>query len=132
MAEPNLQSQKDRAEQMTPERTRGGVSFMPRVDIFENEKELTLYADMPGIRPEDVDLRYEQGELVLHGRFQPGQRQGHSLLREYDEGDYYRVFQIHESIDNSRIEATCKNGVLTIHLPKLEASRPRQIAVRGQ
>src|SRR5438445_12232856 len=103
MAEPNLQSQKGRAEQMTPERTRGGVSFMPRVDIFENDKELILYADMPGIRPEDVDLRYEQGELVLHGRFRPRQRQGQHLVREYDAGDYHRVFQIDESVDKNRI-----------------------------
>jgi len=54
------------------------------------------------------------------------------LLREYDEGDFYRAFSIHESIDSSRIAAECKNGVLTIHLPKAEAVRPHQIKVRGQ
>ena len=131
MAEPNVQPQKDRAEAMTPERTRAGASFLPRMDVYEDDNELILYADMPGIRPEDVDLRYEQGELVLHGRLRPRQRQGQYLLREYDEGDYYRVFQIHESVDNNRIEAACKNGVLTIHLPKTKPARPRQIAVRS-
>jgi HSP20 family protein len=130
MADSKLQTQKDRAEQTSPEHTRGGFFFTPQVDIFENDKELTLYADMPGVRSEDVDLRYENGELVLHGRFRPREHQGHFLLREYDEGDYYRVFQIHESIDSTKIEASCKNGVLTIHLPKVEAARPRQIAVR--
>jgi HSP20 family protein len=102
------------------------------VDIFENDKELTVYADMPGVRSEDVDLRYENGELVLHGRFRPHERKGSFLLREYEEGDYYRVFQIHESIDSTKIEASCKNGVLTIRLPKVAAARPRQIAVREQ
>jgi HSP20 family molecular chaperone IbpA len=52
-------------------------------------------------------------------------------LREYEVGDFYRAFNIHESIDGSRIEAEFKNGVLTVHLPKVEAARPRQINVRG-
>jgi HSP20 family protein len=131
MADASLQAQKTQAEQNRPERTRGGLYFQPRVDILENDKELVLYADMPGVRPEDVDLHYERGELVLHGRFQPPQRQGQALVREYAEGDYFRVFQIHESIDSSKIEATCKNGVLIIHLPKVEAACPRQISVRS-
>ena len=54
-----------------------------------------------------------------------------TLLAEYEEGDFYRVFTIHESIDSTRIEAECKNGVLTVHLPKVEAARPRQIAIKA-
>lgn len=50
-------------------------------------------------------------------------------MNEYGEGDFYRVFTIHESIDSTRITAECKNGVLTVHLPKVEAVRPRQIKV---
>jgi HSP20 family protein len=83
------------------------------------------------VRPEDVDLRYEKGELLLHGRVQPREHQGNPLVYEYDEGDFYRAFSIHESIDSSRIVAECKNGVLTVHLPKVEAVQPRQIAVQG-
>jgi HSP20 family protein len=123
---------KDRAEAARPEATRGGVFFTPRVDIVETDKELTLYAEVPGVGPEDVDLHYEKGELVLHGRVRP--RRGPQqvpLLQEYDEGDFYRAFTIHESIDSTRIAAECKNGVLTVHLPKAEAARPRQINVRG-
>jgi HSP20 family protein len=131
MADTQPLSQKDRAEAASPERTRGGTYFSPRVDIYETEKELLLYADVPGVRPEDVELRYEQGELVLHGRVQPRQPQGNWLLREYEDGDFYRAFNIHESIDSSRIEASCKNGVLTVHLPKVAAAQPKQINVRG-
>lgn len=131
MAENKPLAQKDRAEQTTPERTRGGTYFTPRVDILETDKELVLFADMPGVRPEDIDLRYERGELLVHGQVQKRQRQGNFLLNEYDEGDFYRAFTIHESIDSSRIEAECKNGVLTVHLPKVAAVQPKQIAVHG-
>ncbi len=132
MAEPSSLTHKDRAEQTAPESTRSGVFFTPRVDIFETDNELRLIADVPGVRPDDVDLRFEKGELILHARVNPRHENENFLLREYDEGDFYRAFSIHESIDSSRIAAECKNGVLTIHLPKSEAARPRQIKVRGQ
>jgi len=113
------------------ESTRGGTYFQPRVDIFETDNELTLYADLPGVRPEDVDLRFEGGELILQGRVQRRERAGQALLGEYEEGDYFRVFQIHESIDSTRIEAECKHGVLKVHLPKVEAAKPRQVTVKA-
>jgi len=132
MAENASLAPKTRAEQGQTENTRGGLYFTPRVDIYETDKELTLYADLPGVRGEDLDLRYEQGELMLHGRVPRRERQGNFLLAEYEEGDFYRVFQIHESIDAGRISAECKNGVLAVHLPKVEAVRPRQIAVQNK
>ena len=135
MAESTTQTpntpQKERAEPTQPERLRGGVYFTPRVDIVETDHELTLYADLPGVRPEEVDLRYEQGELTLHGRCLPRQPERGALLSEYDVGDFYRAFQIHESIDASRIGAEFKNGVLTVHLPKMEQVRPREFTGSG-
>src|SRR5207245_3874815 len=103
----------------------------PRVDIYESDSELAVYADVPGVGPGDVDLRYEGGELILHGRVKPRHADENFELQEYEEGDFYRVFSIHESIDSSRIEAECKNGVLIVHLPKVEQARPKQITVRG-
>ncbi|MBY0524312.1 MAG: Hsp20/alpha crystallin family protein [Gemmataceae bacterium] len=131
MAETQAMVQKDRSEVHTAERTRGGVTFTPRVDIYETDTKLVLCADMPGVRPQDIDLRYERGELVLHGRVEPRQRVGAFLLNEYEDGDFYRVFTISESIDASRIEAECKHGVLTIHLPKVAAVQPKQINVKA-
>jgi HSP20 family protein len=122
---------KGRAELAHPEATRGGVYFTPRVDICETDKELTLFAEVPGARPEDVNLRYENGELLLQARVQPREEKRLPLLQEFDEGDFYRAFTIHESINAGRIAAECKNGVLTVHLPKVEAVRPRQISVQG-
>ena len=127
---PTALPQKERAEQTQPERLRGGAYFTPRVDIVETDNELTVYADLPGVKPEDVDLRYEQGELVLHGRCQARQPERGALLNEYEVGDFYRAFTIHESIDSNRISAECKNGVLTVHLPKAEAAKPKQIQIK--
>lgn len=123
----------NRPENHNGETTRNGASFFtPRVDIFETDSELYLYADMPGVRPDDIDLRYEQGELRLRGSVQPNEVKGSLLHGEYDVGDFYRVFQVHESIDASKIDAECKNGVLTVHLPKQEAVKSKQVPIRVQ
>jgi HSP20 family protein len=123
---------KDRTtQQVGPERTRGGSYFTPPVDIYETEKELLLFADMPGVKPDDIELKYERGELQLTGRVKKAERLGRVLYGEYEEGDYYRSFAIHESIDSDKIEASCKNGVVTVRLPKVERAQPRQIKVRA-
>jgi HSP20 family protein len=129
MADNQMVAQKGRNEPASPETTWGGTYFTPRVDIFETEDELVLFADLPGVRPEEVDLRYERGELLLHGRVTPRQRNANVLLQEYEVGDFYRAFTIHESIDSNRISAECKNGVLTVHLPKAESAKPKQIQI---
>jgi HSP20 family protein len=123
---------RERTDVSRSEATRGGTFFVPRVDICETDRELTLFAELPGVKPEDVNLRYEQGELVLHAKVAHRQPTGPMLLREYEQGDFYRAFAIHESIDSTKIAAECKNGVLTVHLPKVEAAQPRQIAVKVQ
>ena len=130
MANITNQATKDRSEARA-EATRGGVFFTPRVDIVEADSELTLFAEVPGVGPEDVDLRYQKGELLLHGRVKPSASRQAMLLQEYEEGDFYRAFNISESIDASRISAECKNGLLIVHLPKAESARPRQISVRS-
>jgi HSP20 family protein len=120
------------AENLGTESTRNGNYFAPRVDIIETENELLLFADMPGVRPEDVDLRYENGELILRGKTEQPQVKGNLILGEYEVGDYYRVFRVHETIDAGKIDAECRNGVLIVHLPKQEAVKPKQVTVRTQ
>jgi len=119
---------KGRTEDGRTESTRGGPVFTPHVDILETDGELLMLADLPGVRSEDVDLHFEKGELILRARVRRRMPE-EPLAKEYDEGDFYRVFSVHESIDASRIEAQCKNGVLSVKLPKMEAARPRQIKV---
>jgi HSP20 family protein len=121
-----------RTDTTSVENTRNAKYFTPRVDIFETDTELLLYADMPGVAPKDIDLRYEQGELILQGKVATAPRAGHLILGEFEDGDFYRVFQIHESIDSTRIEAECKNGVLTVHLTKAESAKPKQVTVKAK
>jgi len=128
----DMNAMTNRTETTTKEATRNNKYFAPRVDIFETDSELVLHADMPGVDPKDIDLRYENGELIVQGRAGAPVNHGHLILSEFDEGDYYRAFQIHESIDSTRIEAECKNGVLKLVLPKAEHVKPRKIAIKGE
>jgi HSP20 family protein len=114
------------------ERTRGGPFLTPRVDIFETDTDLILLAEMPSVKPDDVELHFDRGELVLHARIHPRERTGAILTEEFALADFYRVFQIHEAVDAARIEASCKNGVLTVKLPKTDVVQPRHVSVRGE
>lgn len=114
------------------ERTRSGLVFRPNVDILEQGDELTLFADMPGVRPGDIDVNFENGTLTIYGRVPQRQGEETTYLRaEYGIGDFYREFQVSETIDANRISAECRHGVLTVHLPKVDAARPRKIEVRS-
>ncbi len=113
------------------ERTFGAPMFSPNVDILENADELTLVADVPGVTPDSIDIQYEQGELTIRGRVEPRGQHNNFLLNEYGVGDFYRVFQLGEGVDNDKISAEVAHGVLTVHLPKLERVKPRKIAVKG-
>jgi HSP20 family protein len=132
MNENTPNASKARSDQGSPESTRGGYYFSPRVDIYETDQELILFADVAGARPEDIDLRYERGELLLHAPVKQEPRSGPLSVQEYDVGDYYRVFHIHEEINAANISAECKKGVLTVHLPKAESVKPKQVRVLGE
>jgi HSP20 family protein len=131
MASTSVAKQEEGRGVGTAERTRGGISFTPRVDIVETSDELLLLADIPGVLADDLDIRYEKGELVLHAKCSPRVSAGNMLLNEYAVGDFHRAFSISESIDASRIAAEVKNGVLTVHLPKTEKAKPKRISVKA-
>jgi HSP20 family protein len=109
-----------------------GLCYTPRVDIMESEEESLLLADLPGVRPEDVDVHFDNGELIIDGRCAPRHEGANYLLSEYGVGDFYRAFSISEQIDWQKISAELKNGVLTVHLPKAETVKPKKIAVKGE
>src|SRR3990172_1838745 len=114
-----------------PERTKTGGVYSPAVDIVEMPEELLLLADVPGAKPQDMDIQFEQGELTISARVEPRQPEDTLfLVREYGVGDYYRVFRIGEAIDSEGIHAEVSDGVLKLHLPKSEAAKPRKIAVK--
>lgn len=125
--------QKGTQEVTRPEETWGGHYYSPRADICENDAELTVMLDMPGVKATDVDIQYEQGELRVHGKVQPRAPQnGRFVMREYEIADYFRAFRIGETVDESAIGAEMKEGVLTLHLPKKQEARPKRITVAAR
>ena len=120
---------KQNHDETRAEEAHGGRHFVPRADVREEEAELTVTADVPGVGAQDVDIQYERGELRIHGRVRPREHDGTRLLREYEVGDYYRAFRVGEGVDAGAITADVKDGVLTLHLPKTAGCKPRQIAV---
>lgn len=116
----------------TVERTHGGVTYSPRIDIWESDDELVLYADLPGVDSEHLDIRFENRELTLHGKVSARHEDTKFLDGEYGIGDFYRTFTIGEAVDVDRISAELQNGVLTLHLPKTEAVKPRRIEVKAK
>ena len=115
----------------TVERTRGGPTYSPRIDIWETDDELVLFADLPGVSPADLDIQFENRELRIHGKVCPRHEGVNFLYGEYGIGDFYRTFTIGETIDSERISAELNQGVLALHLPKTEAVKPRKIAVQS-
>ncbi|MDY3556312.1 Hsp20/alpha crystallin family protein [Gemmata sp. JC717] len=99
------------------------ATVSPRVDILETEHEFLVLADVPGLNPDDVDIRFEHGEMMIHGRRQ--------APRDAAPTAYSRSFAVADTIAADKISAELKDGVLTVKLPKTEAIKPKRIAVRG-
>ncbi len=113
------------------EQTKPGVIFTPLVDIFETEKDLTVIADMPGVDRDGIEIDLRQNVLTLIGDVVPPESSDEiDILREYRTGRYLRQFTLSEIIDQSKIEAIMKDGVLRLRLPKVEKAVPRKIVVQ--
>lgn len=132
MAENTAVARKAASEVSGPEATWSGVFYTPRVDIYENGDELVVACDMPGVKPADLDLRFENGELILHGKARPRQQPAAYVLNEYGVGDFYRSFAVNGAFDANKITAEFKVGVLTVHLPKREEVKPKRIAIKAE
>jgi HSP20 family protein len=103
--------------------------MVPPVDIYETDKALAVIVDLPGVHKDGVDIRVDQGILTIKGkiRYQPPK----NLVRgEFGLLDFFRQFQLSDEVDQGKITAESKNGVLTITLPKAEKAKPRQIEVK--
>lgn len=114
-----------------PEQTRPGPVYSPSVDIFENDNSITVLADMPGVRAQDLEIDLRESVLTLTGRVaSPEAAKESDVLREYETGTFFRQFTLSETIDQAKIDAKLTDGVLRLELPKIEKARPRQITVR--
>jgi HSP20 family molecular chaperone IbpA len=109
------------------ERVSSRPRVAPPVDVYEDEKEFLLYADLPGVDRKDLTIRLERSELTLTAR--------RAALRESRveppaEFDYVRSFVLPTGIDGTRVDAELKDGVLVVHLPKHASLQPRQIPIK--
>jgi HSP20 family protein len=130
MTEKDLQAREKVEVTGQAESTRSTPVYVPAVDIYESADNLTLVADMPGVAPENITIDIKDNQLSLRGTVSPENEKEQIILQEYGVGDFYREFTLGKAIDQSKIEATMKDGVLVVTLPKAEAVKPRKIAVK--
>jgi len=105
--------------------------YVPAVDIYETDEDYVVMAEMPGCDPKGIDVQFDNGELTIYGRVAPRQvPETGWLAREFGIGDYYRTFNVTDSIETEKVSAEYEHGILTLRLPKVEAAKPRKIEVR--
>jgi len=125
-----LQVQQKREVESKQEATIPARVFLPQTDIFETDQALTVILEMPGVDKDKVELKVENDVLKIEGwidfsRYEELQ----PLYTEYNIGNYARSFQLSSKIDQDRISAELRDGVMTLVLPKSEKAKPRKIVV---
>ncbi|MDP9044794.1 MAG: Hsp20/alpha crystallin family protein [Pseudomonadota bacterium] len=107
-------------------------SVLPPVDVFENESSITLMADMPGVPKDKLELKVEGDTLLIEGSAQPTTPEGlEPIWAEVRVPRYRRSFTLSRELDTTRIEASLKDGVLTLKIPKHAHAQARRIEVRA-
>jgi HSP20 family molecular chaperone IbpA len=130
MSPQELQVQEKRELEKKPEATVPARTFVPTADIFETEGALTVVMEMPGVDKKNVDISIEDGVLIVQGRLDFSKYEGmQPLYTEYNIGHYRRSFSLSNKIDQNKIGAEMKDGVLTLSMPKAEEAKPRRIAI---
>ena len=104
----------------------------PAIDVTEDAASLRISAELPGLEKKDIQLEVKDGLLTLHGekRHESESKEGNLLRRERSYGSFYRALSLPEAADATKVEATVKNGVLEVRIPKREETKPRAIAIR--
>lgn len=126
-----LTAEKKTVQKPEIEETKKGIFYVPAVDIFETKEALFIVADMPGVSSEGVDIDLKDNQLTLNGKVKSYYKEDEvSLYAEYGIGDYVRQFSLSNDINQEKISAEMKDGVLKLVLPKIEKAKPRRIEVR--
>ena len=113
------------------ERTRECRCFVPRADIYEADEQIVIVADVPGAEKDSIDVTLEKNILTIDAYVNSVAPEGYSLsFAEYEVGDYQRSFRLSDEIDREKIQASVKDGVLRLYLPKSDAARMRKISVK--
>ncbi|MBN1148349.1 MAG: Hsp20/alpha crystallin family protein [Anaerolineales bacterium] len=136
MADTTKSLQEVEKQELTPqedtERTRDCQCFVPRADIYETEDQIVVVADVPGAAEDSIEITLEKNILTINAYVDPTEPEGYSRTwAEYEVGDYQRSFRVSDGIDREKIQATIKDGVLRLYLPKSKEARTRKISVKA-
>lgn len=112
-----------------PEKIEQRPVVAPSVDVFENENELLVVADLPGVSQDRMSIHFEKGRLTIEGKRAPAKWE--PRMAEAENADFRRTFLVPQGIDAEHISAELAAGVLQIHLPKHASVKPRRIEVRA-
>ncbi len=108
-------------------------SWLPAVDVFETEDNLTIRAELPGVKTEDIKVEVEDGILTIEGERSREEKleekDAYRLERVY--GRFTRRFSLPKTVDGSKVAATYKDGILELVLPKAEESKPRKVEIKA-
>ncbi len=114
------------------ERTRDCRCFVPRADIYEVDDQIVIVTDVPGANEGSIEVTLEKNILTINAYVEPAFPEGYSLaFAEYEVGDYQRSFKLSDEIDREKIQATVRDGVLRLYLPKAGAALTRKISVKA-
>ena len=123
---------KDTAIKGNGEGSKARPVYVPRTDIYESKEQLVLLADMPGVQQESVDITLERNVLTIVGRVTSPDVEGYNLTyAEYGVGDFRRVFTLSNEVDRDGIQASMKDGVLKLVLPKSQRAIPKKISIQS-
>jgi HSP20 family protein len=111
----------------------GEAGFAPAMDVHESQDGYTITVSLPGVKPEDVNVQYQQGMLSISGEVhgEKTQEQGRYHVRERRMGRFSRTLSLPDAVNSEKAEASFEHGVLTLHLPKAEETKPRRIQVQA-
>ncbi len=110
--------------------TRNIRKMTPLVDIYENDDEILLHAEMPGVKKEDISVNIDNGSLTLSG-LRTIARDGATDWEEFGDVEFQRAFSVPQTIDVNKVRAELKDGILALHLPKSEAAKPRMVEIKA-
>lgn len=109
--------------------TKGLPTFIPQVDIYEDNQVITVVADMPGVDKQGVTIDLKDDQLTINGKVDVVDKAETMLHKEYEVGNYFRQFTLSDVIDRDKITAKMADGVLTLTLPKAEKALPKKIEI---
>jgi HSP20 family molecular chaperone IbpA len=132
MSDNTMQVEKNEILDQEAEQTRDRRVFSPFTDIYENDDEITLLVDLPGVEEKDIDITLEKDVLTINASVEPVDMEGYSLAyAEYGVGDFHRKFRLTKMVDQDNIDAVLKDGVLTLTLSKAKYAKTKKIEIKA-